>query len=255
MNKVSVIIADDELLAREGLTSLLSMLPGVCIVGVYADGKQALEGIRALRPDMVILDVEMPELRGDEVLQIIRAEGLSTSKAVLVSATDLRHRYLNCCDDYLLKPLCPQVISDLIGTVTASRGIAEGRLRCVGDEGGTLMLGESSEDTASEFVRLKTGDHWRKVPHHRINWVEEAGDYVCLHTPYESVVGRHSILGVERQLNPKTFCRINASVIINLTQLQKTSAEGAGELLVFMKSGDRFRVDNAYRRRFQLSAT
>lgn len=255
MNNLSVIIADDEVLAREGLAGQLALLAGVSVVGAYADGKQALEGILALRPELVILDVEMPQMRGDEVIRAMRAQGLLHTKAILVSASDLRQQFAQLCDGYLLKPLCPYTLSDFIRSIVTAHTQADFSLCLTPSQSEEKNAVEYSAASSSDFVRVKTGEHWRKVPHHRINWIEEAGDYVCLHTLRESVVGRHSLLGVERQLNPKSFCRISSSVIINLNCMNSVSTEASGELLVSLKSGDRFRVDNAYRCRFQQLAT
>ncbi|GGO64576.1 LytR/AlgR family response regulator transcription factor [Bowmanella pacifica] len=253
MNNLSVIIADDEVLAREGLAGQLALLPGVSVVGAYADGKQALEGILAQRPDLVILDVEMPLMRGDEVIRAMRAQGLLHTKAILVSASDLRQQFSQLCDGYLLKPLCPYTLMDFIRS--SAHPQADFSLCLTSSQCGEKNTVEYSAASSNDVVRVKNGEHWRKVPHHQINWVEEAGDYVCLHTLRESVVGRHSLLGVERQLNPKSFCRISSSIIINLNHMNCASTGASGELLVSLKSGDRFRVDNAYRCRFQQLAT
>lgn len=250
MNRISVIIADDEQLAREGLQRQLSMIPGLTLIGVFAEGEKALSAILTLNPDLVILDVEMPGMGGDEVMKAMQSLRLQT-KVILVSADDKREQYAQCCDGYLLKPLYHEALLGCVSNLFSPCSAKQPALSVCRDAQGYPVTETNVHEEAELFVRLKAGNEWRKIPYQQINWIEEAGDYVCIHTQCASVMGRQSLAGLEKQLNPDTFCRISSSVTINLQQMEGTSALCQNELQVYLKSGDRFRVGNEYRYLFQ----
>src|SRR6202451_1037389 len=190
---IRALVVDDEALARRNLTVLLRRDPDIGSVAESGSGLEAIEEIRKARPDLVFLDVQMPECGGFDVLEILKADGVLP---VIVFVTAYDEFALRAFDagalDYLLKPF------DDARFALALRRAKE-------------RLAARGPIPAPEIPRLtvRSAGHEVYVPIPDIDWVEAADYYVCLHVGSKSHLLRRSMAELERDLDPHIFCRIH----------------------------------------------
>ena len=242
--KIRALIVDDEPLARQRVRLLLAEEPDVEVIAESVDGFEALDQIQATRPDLVFLDVQMPDMDGFEVLR--RVPQASLPVVIFTTAYDqhaLRAFEVNALD-YLLKPFKParfkeavQRARDLIANKQA--GVAVLHVR------GLLALLGQTPSPAGQLTRLavKTPGKVTFVELDQIQAIEAAGKYAVAHVgcsprgPQENHVLRETMSSLESHLPPQRFLRISRSVIVNVDQIQELQPTFKGENLVVLKNG------------------
>jgi two-component system, LytTR family, response regulator len=230
-SKIRALIVDDEAPARSNLKVLLQQDPDIECIEECGTGAEAVAEIRRQRPDLVFLDVQMPECGGFEVLQRLQGERLP----VIVFVTAYDEYALRAFDagalDYLLKPF-----DDSRFQLALSRA----KLK--------LSAGEPQE-MPRLIVRSVRGVEY--VPIADIDWVEAADYYVCLHVGPKSHLLRQSMAELEHNLDARVFCRIHRSSIVNLRRVAKLSVDAAGEYEVILDSGRKLRLSRRFRKALQ----
>src|SRR3954447_8380568 len=244
-----VLIVDDEPLARERLRTLLADEPGMEVAGEAADGGGAADAIRALDPDLVFLDVQMPGSSGFDVIETVGAARMPF--VIFVTAFD---RYaLRAFDvhalDYLLKPFDRDRFSDALARARdrierSSNGDLERRLLAIVND---LKPGPQSLE---RFV-IKSGGRVFFLRAEDIEWIEAAGNYVKLHVGAETHVFRETMNSLEARLNPSVFFRIHRSHIVNIERVRELQPWFNGEYVVFLTSGARLTLSRGYREKLQ----
>ena len=229
---IRALVVDDEPLARRNLTVLLGRDPDIEAVTESGSGLEAIEAIRREKPDLVFLDVQMPECGGFDVLELLGRD--MPSAVIFVTAYDeyaLRAFEAGALD-YLLKPFvdarfCRALdrAKDKIAHYTALQPPPAERL-VVRGQGQVL------------FVNVAD-----------IDWVEAAGYYACLHVGRETHVMRRSLSELERDLGDQGFARIHRSTIVNLERVHALQLQSTGEYEVVLKSGVRLQLSRRYRMR------
>jgi two-component system LytT family response regulator len=244
-----VLIVDDEPLARERLRTLLADEPGMEVAGEAADGGGAADAIRALDPDLVFLDVQMPGSSGFDVIEQVGADRMPF--VVFVTAYD---RYaLRAFDvhalDYLLKPFDRERFRQALGRARQqierrSGGDLEQRLIALVKD---LKPAQSKVD---RFV-VKAGGRVFFVRNDEIDWIEAAGNYVKLHVGSDTHLFRETMNSVEARLDPDLFFRIHRSHIVNIERIRELQPWFNGEYVVFLKNGTRLTLSRGYREKLQ----
>lgn len=249
-SRITVLVVDDESPARQRLMDLLRRESNIGVVHEATDGRGAVEAIRGLKPDLVFLDVQMPELDGLGVIEAIGAERMPLT--VFVTAFD-QHAiaaFEANALDYLLKPF-----SD--GRFEATMARVRSRL----DERGMREFGERVmrmisplQPGAGTLDRLvvKAAGATRFLSVADVEWIEGAGVYVTLHTAGKEILYRSSLNDLESRLNPRFFIRIHRSAIINIERVSHLEPISHGEFDVVMKSGARVRLSRTYRAHLEL---
>jgi two-component system, LytTR family, response regulator len=241
MSQVSAVIADDEPLARERIRTLLGRESDVEVVGECADGSTAIEVIQRQQPDLVFLDVQMPEVGGFEVLEAVGAE--RAPAVIFVTAYDqyaVRAFEVNALD-YLLKPFDRERFR---------KAMARGRAELEG-EGGRRRLMALLEHLRSDRrverrLVLKSGGRISFLRAAEVDWIEAAGNYLRLHAGKESHLLRETMKGIEERLDPGTFVRIHRSVIVNVDRIAVLEAAFHGEYWVVLRDGTRLASSRSY---------
>ena len=266
--KIRTLVVDDEPLARKRLSRLLQEEPGIEIVGVCASGREAVDTIRRDRPDLVFLDVQMPELDGFGVLAELGAERLPT--VVFVTAYDqyaLQAFEVHALD-YLLKPYTPARLSaaveratrQLHAPVNDTARLAEllehldrERRELAEKLNGPAPAAAPAPPTApvSHTGRLlvKEGERMFFVPVERVDWLEAEGNYVRLHCGRDAHLVRGTLGGMEEQLDARRFTRIHRSTIVNVDRVKEVRPWFAGDYLVKLQDGTELRLSRRYRDR------
>jgi two-component system, LytTR family, response regulator len=246
---VRTIIADDEQLARNKLRILLDSEPEVEVVAECHDGGQTLAAIRTHRPDLLLLDIQMPDRDGFQVLSEISPAEMPV--VVFTSAYDqyaIRAFEAHALD-YLLKPFDQGRLHQAIER-------ARFELRKSNDREIThrifqlLSRGRSENRPAPNFdgrLVIKTKGRIVFLNVEEIDWVEAAANYVRLNAGGESYLFRETISRTSERLNPNHFIRIHRSVIVNVRRIKELIPVNSGEYIVVLKSGKELSCSRGYR--------
>jgi two-component system, LytTR family, response regulator len=238
--KIRALIIDDEPLARQRVRLLLDEEPDVEIIGESADGFEAVDQIQATRPDIVFLDVQMPEMDGFEVLRRLPQPLLP----VVIFTTAYDQHALRAFEvsalDYLLKPFKPARFKE---SLQRAREIIVNKQAGVAARG-LLALLDQTPAPAPAAVRgqltrlaIKTPGKVTFVQLDQIHAIEAAGKYAIVHVGKENHVLRETMNSLESNLPPKRFLRISRSVIVNVDQIQELQPMFKGENIVVLKNG------------------
>jgi two-component system LytT family response regulator len=240
---------DDEPLARQRLRRLLQDEPDVEIVGECADGGEAVAAIRADKPDLVFLDVQMPVLDGFGVLEAIGLEYLPA--IVFVTAYDryaLRAFEYNALD-YLLKPFDRDRFRKALERARAHLG------RAPDSEEAQQLLGAvdefKSQGKGLERLIIKSAGRVFFLRAEEIDWIEAAGNYVRLHVGKETHLLRDTMSSLEARLDPKRFLRIHRSTMVNIERIQEMQPLFHGDYVVILRDGTQLNLSRGYRQRLQ----
>jgi two-component system LytT family response regulator len=246
MKRFSVLIVDDEPLAREGLRMLLAGDPEVGAIGEAKNGREAVTAIRESRPELVFLDVQMPEMDGFQVVQEVGAEGMPA--VVFVTAYDqyaIRAFEINAVD-YLLKPVTAERFQQSLERAKARLGGGEETERRMV----SLLEAMANPSRYAKRLAVRSGGKTLLVAVDEIEWIQAAENYVELHT---IGAGCHLLQAtmntMEGSLNPEMFLRIHRSVIVNVGRIKELRPAGHGEYVVVLGSGVRVQSGRSYHER------
>lgn len=233
LNKIRALVVDDEPLARSNLTVLLRLDPEIEMVAECGSGMEALVEIRNSKPDLVFLDVEMPECGGFDVLEMLGRD-LPTA-VVFVTAYDqyaLRAFEAGALD-YLLKPFDNARFEKALGR--AKERIAYGQNR----------------SRTAEYLAVKSAGQVLFLKASEIDWIEAADYYSCLHVGAKSHLLRRSMSELDEELDQTIFCRIHRSTIVKLDRVRGLKLNENGEYDVLLEGGTRLRLSRRYRKQLQ----
>lgn len=231
--KIRTLVVDDEPLARSNLTVLLGPDPEIEIVGECCSGIAALSEIRSKKPDLVFLDVQMPECDGFDVLEMLGPD--LPSALIFVTAYDqyaLRAFEAGALD-YLLKPF---------DNARFHRALerAKTRIRHPADRSRKL-----------ERLAIKSTGQVSFVKTSEIDWIEAEDYYACLHIGTRTHLLRRSLSDLEAELDENLFCRIHRSTIVNLDRVRGLKLNEEGEYEVLLDHGTRLRLSRRHRKHLQ----
>ena len=232
---IRALIVDDEALARARLRKLLAGTTDLEIVGECANGPEAIAFIREHRPDMMFLDVQMPEVSGFDVL---RALGPELWPAVIFVTAHDRHAmeaFEVHALDYLLKPFTQ---ARLLEAVQRVRQHLEVRTLETTNRQLANLLAETKPDRAYlNRIAVKNGHETLFVRIEEVDYVESAANYAVLHTRAGNQVLRETLTNLATQLPPRLFLRISRSIMVNLERVKSLQAGPRGEYLVVLQDG------------------
>jgi two-component system LytT family response regulator len=236
--RIRTLIADDEPLARERLRALLARHADIEIISECANGADAIDAITELRPDLVLLDVEMPRVDGFAVLQALDPDALPA--VVFVSAHDQYavRAFEAHALDYILKPFDETRVERALHRVRGQLARTPGTSRHI-DPRLLSLLEELRDRRRSDRLVVKTGGRVVFLRTEDIDWVEASGNYVRLHVGSEAHVLRESMKNMERRLDPSTFVRIHRSAIVNVDRIRELEPWFHGEYIVILRDGTR----------------
>ena len=244
-----VVIADDEPPARARLRRLLADHAEITVVAEAVDGASAVQAIEAAAPDLVLLDIQMPELDGFEVLQALDMPRLPA--IIFVSAFDqyaLRAFRVHALD-YVLKPVEPDRLDDALAHARAR--LAEQR-RPAGDAGVGGLLEELARRTPY-LTRVPVRGEGRVlvVDLADVDWIAAADNYVTLHAGAREHLVRDTIAHFDRRLDPDRFVRIHRSTIVQIDRIGELQPDFHGDFTVRLKNGTPLALSRTYRARVE----
>jgi two-component system LytT family response regulator len=242
---VRVLIADDEAVARKGLRALLAVEPDVVIVGEAATGEETEALVRETDPDVLILDIQMPQKSGLDVVAGIDPSALPL--VIFVTAHDehaIRAFELHALD-YLVKPYREDRLRDAIGRARAlmSRGDRAAR-REIRDRVGAWV---TAQPAWPQRIRVEDKDRIRFIPVRDIQWIEAQDYCVLLHLPGERILRRGTLKQFLRTLDPALFVRVHRSAAINVRHVRELTIAVGGGLTARLGSGAEVSVARPFR--------
>jgi two-component system, LytTR family, response regulator len=241
--KMRVLIVDDEPWARRRIATLLKLEADVEVAGECQGGAEAIRAIADCAPDLVFLDVQMPEVDGFAVVEAIGPERMP----LVIFATAYDKYAIQAFDaqaiDYLLKPFDEERFTKALNRARrefSERTSSERRFRELLDSmrNGRAFLQRLIVSSGGRILFLKTSE---------IDWIKASGNYVTLHAGKASHILRSTMNALEPKLDPQQFVRIHRSAIVNLDRVQEVQPWFRGEQILLMKDGTQLTIGRSFR--------
>lgn len=242
---IRTLIIDDEPLARKRIKRLLADEPDISVIGECSSGREAIEVIQETSADLLLLDIQMPEVNGFEVLQTIRLERMPA--IIFVTAYDqhaLKAFEVHALD-YLLKPFKQERFKDAVklarlqlaknGSHEANPGLAA-LIETL--QAGRNYLDRFMVKSSSRVVFVKANE---------VDWIESAANYALLHAGDQTHIVRETMQALEDKLNPRTFQRISRSLIVNMERIKELQPMGKGQYVIILTNGKRLTMSRGIR--------
>lgn len=236
---ITCLLVDDEQLARQLLKEYIENTPSLTIVGEAERGKDAVELIDKLKPDLIFLDVQMPGMSGFDVLDDIEHDPF----VIFTTAYDQYaiKAFEKNAVDYLLKPIDQERFKQAI-----ERAVS--RMKLEQNNVGELLRSLKTENKTSydSHIFVQKSEKLLNLPVEEIMFLEASGDYTILTTKNDQFVSSSGIGKLEEILNPETFIRVHRSTIININYLKEIEKHFNGGMIVKMNTGKSFPVSRTY---------
>jgi two-component system, LytTR family, response regulator len=249
VKKIRTLIVDDEPLARERLAGLLAAEPDIEILGQCRDGEEAVRAIVEQTPDLVFLDIEMPQMSGFEVIEAVGGERMPL--VIFVTAHDqhaLRAFQVRALD-YLLKPFDRDRFRDALQR--ARKQVDRQDDGEIGRRLLALVKDLRRDQPRTDRLVVKSSGRLFFLRADEIDWVEAAGNYVRLHVGSTSYLLRETMNAIEGRLDPEKFFRIHRCRIVNMERIQELQPWLNGEYAVLLRTGTRLTLSRGYREKLQ----
>ncbi|MFT5313829.1 MAG: two-component system LytT family response regulator [Paraglaciecola sp.] len=263
MITLKTIIVDDEQLARRLLRANLRDIAAVEVVAECENGRQALQAILAHSPDLIFLDIQMPGMNGFEVVKTLQADIMpmiiftTAYDQYAVAAFDIN------AVDYILKPLEEELVERAVqravehySSTGVLKDVKQHLLEALGQidhrSAPLVEVEQAMQSTMkntnhfSEKLFIKDGGSTTLVCMQDIDWIDAAGDYMCVHVEGVTHVMRSTMKDLVEQLDPNIFKRIHRSTILNMAKIERATAHSKGEFFVFLRCGEQLKVSRSY---------
>jgi two-component system, LytTR family, response regulator len=245
---IRVLVVDDQPIARERIVSLLADESDIEVVATAGSGPEAVDAVQRLKPDLVFLDMQMPELDGFGVIETIGADRMPPT--VFVTAYDqysIRAFEVHALD-YLLKPF---------GRIRFQKALARARLQLDRNRSGELaerllalvdqLRGPDAGKRAVERVMVRAGGRVAFVDVDHIDWVEAEGNYARLHVGQDTYLQRETMVSLLARLGEDDFFRIHRSRIVNVSRIRELKLAAGGDYDVILRTGVRLGLSRLYK--------
>jgi two-component system LytT family response regulator len=248
-DSLSVLIVDDERPARRRIAELLRKQAHIAQISEAANGVEAVEAIHDRRPDLVFLDVQMPELDGFGVIEQVGPERMPVTIFVTAYDSYAIRAFEAHALDYLLKPFsderCEQALRRAHSLITARRSSElSGRLA-------ELVGGRDRGAASLDRLVVKLRDSLELVRSSEIDWLGAAGVYVEIHAGTRTYLHRATLGELEQRLDPRQFTRIHRSTIVAVDRIARLEPRTHGEHVAVLQDGTRLRVSRTYRAKLE----
>ncbi len=258
---LKTLIVDDEALARRGLRHRLQSVRDVHVTGEARNGREALEMIRKHAPDLVFLDIQMPGMDGFDVLRALEPEDLPS--VVFVTAFDefaIKAFEANAVD-YILKPIENERLTEALERVRERQGARRAKkdrqalLKLVSEIAGEpigsveALDGKELERLKKKPARLAIKDAGKTtwVNQEDIEWIDAAGDYMCIHVDGDTNTMRTKMKQLEKELDPNLLQRVHRSAIVNVRHVTGMQSHINGEYFLTLKCGHTLKLSRTYK--------
>jgi two-component system LytT family response regulator len=260
MQKLRTLLVDDESLALNLLRSIVSNIDDIEIIGECKNGREAIESAMLLAPDLIFLDIQMPNVNGFEVVKALQSDTMP----MVIFATAYNQYAIDAFDlhavDYLLKPFDPErvlraVQRAVVRRKTQQEGLKAPLIGAIDDIAVRLdkdqpVSADSGEDLPEGMKRkllIRDSGVVKVIPFDDIDWVDAAGDYMCVHALGETHIVRSTLRELLKKLDDKLFVRIHRSTVVNIARVVSISSIQKGGSLLHLTEGQTLKVSRNYR--------
>ena len=240
---IRALIVDDEPLARQRLRDLLADESGIEVVGECGDGSSAVLAIETQTPDLVFLDVQMPELDGFEVIESVGADRMPATLFVTAHDRHALKAFEVHAIDYLLKPFDRKRFHEALERAR----IWVGRSQEAPGRMASLLQDVQDSRPPMERILVRSGDHHLLLKTSDIQWIEAEDNYVRLHVEGTSYLVRQTMGRMLERLDPARFKRIHRSSIVNLDCVKELRPWFHGDYMVLLSDGTKLTMPRTYR--------
>jgi two-component system LytT family response regulator len=245
MSSIRVLVVDDEPLARQRIVDLLKAEPDAELIAECRDGHEAVAAIEQHHPDLVFLDVQMPEADGFDVIEAVGADRMPA--VIFVTAYD--QYALRAFDvralDYLLKPFDRPRFTEALDR--ARRRIGDAARTDVHERLVALMNDLRAGPSRANRIVVKTGGRLFFLRTEEIDWIEAAGNYLRLHAGRGTHLIRETMTTIEQRLDPAKFFRVHRSSIVNIDRVSALEPCPSGDYVAILADGTRVNVSRGHR--------
>lgn len=248
--KTRVLVVDDEKLARERVVALLKGEPEFEVIGECADGQSAVQTILKEKPDLVLLDVQMPELDGFAVVEALGADAMPPVIFVTAHEKFALKAFDVHAIDYLLKPFDRERFQ--LALKRAKEKIARENPAELQQKVSALISDFQAQPKNTGRLVVKTEGRVLLLKAEDVDWVEAADNYVILHVGADNHMLRETLTSIEKRLPAEKFLRINRSTIVNLDRIKELQPLFHGEYVVILKTGAKLTLSRGYRDKLDL---
>ncbi len=261
MSKLKTIIVDDEPLAINYLRSMLADFEAIDVVAECRNGREAVLAASQINPELMFLDIQMPGMNGFEVIKALQSDVMPM--VIFVTAFD--QYAVDAFDlhavDYVLKPLDPERVARAVQRavdrfndhqVESYKTPLIGAIGAIADRASAVAIGEvSTPEPASESIKdkllVRDSGVVKVIPFDDIDWVDAAGDYMCVHALGETHIIRITLGELMEKLDDKLFIRIHRSTIVNVQRVVSITPLPKGGSLLELSAGETLKVSRNYR--------
>lgn len=244
-HKIKALIVDDEPLARDRIRQLLKDDPDIEIVGECSNGQEAVVAIQSENPDLVFLDIQIPELNGFEVIQSIGVDKMPCVIFITAFDTFALNAFEVHALDYLLKPIDVERFQQTVAR--AKQFIQNIQLSQLTDRLNHLLITLKSDKRYLSRFTIKIGKTIYSLKAESIDWIESAGNYVMLHAGKEKHIYRTTMKCLEHVLDPEKFVRIHRTRIVNIDAIKELQQLDYNEFLIVLKNGQKLPLSDSYK--------
>jgi two-component system LytT family response regulator len=261
-------IVDDEPLSRRLMRSLLEEMSEIDLVAECSNGREAIEITREITPDLLILDIQMPGVSGFDVVKELQADLMP----MVIFCTAYQRYAMDAFDlhavDYVLKPVdatrLRRAVARALQRLLAADESTQYKAPLVGaiDDIAKKVVGRtdagrgasSSEENllADRKIAIKDHDSTILVDIDEIDWVDAAGDYMCVHVKGDTFIMRSTLKNLMSRLDPDKFKRIHRSTVVNLDRISKATPLHKGEYILELDCDEKLKVSRNYRQAIKL---
>lgn len=265
--KIRALVVDDEFLAREALSVMLKDDPEIELIAECRNGKEAVAAIREQSPDIVFLDIQMPEMDGFQVIEEVGVKSMPITVFVTAYDKHALRAFEAHALDYLLKPFDHDrfesalqraknfVRQQTIGEISESlfAVLQDMKLKTGGSSSETndIKPERAAHQQPIDRVVIKSGGRIYFLKTEEIDWVEGAGDYLSLHSASDTHLIRETMGDFHAKLDAKKFLRIHRSTIVNIERIKDIRPFFKGEYVITLTSGVRLKSSRGYRHGLQ----
>lgn len=240
---LKTIVCDDEEPALDLISAMLAETGKIELVSACRSVRQALDLVDQGGIDLLVLDIEMPELTGVEAVRQIRAE----PKPLLIFATAHPEYAADAFGidaiDYLLKPIEPARVRHAVEKACRLHRLIQST---AGPDYDPPLIG-NRQTANSDGLRLQDGNRFYVIPHDSILWIEAAGDYSLIHSAGSEIAVRHTISSIESALPAARFCRVHRSAIVAIEQIREVRKLIKGEAEILLSDGSSVKSSRSYK--------
>ncbi|MEL6360075.1 MAG: LytTR family DNA-binding domain-containing protein [Pseudomonadota bacterium] len=260
--KIRVLLVDDEPLANKGMRARLQAFPEIEVIGECSNGRDAVKTVKAESPDLIFLDIQMPGLDGFGVVRALI--GAPAPLVVFVTAYDkfAIDAFEANALDYLVKPVEEERLKD---TIHKAREAIKSRTAANRESKLVELLASLGDEERDRIKELITDPAWSEKERYterlsfkdgskvvilnadEIEWIDAAGDYMCIHAGGKTHIIRETMKTLQQRLDPARFQRVHRSAIVNVSKVKELHPHSNGEYFLVLENGSELKLSRSYK--------